>query len=258
MNGTCTSCGFASGENNRCPHCGSIARATPRRSSARGSAAALPSFACGVCGGPRVPTGAGGPDAAQPLREAKASLSRSRRARASTVAFALQAAIFTLLTLSLWPAAIVLKLLLLAASVAPLILAVRARGRAAEAQEGAREAEERAWLAAAEEITKQAKQGVTVPELARRLEIEPAQADALLTRLTVHDRTRIDVGDDAEVRYSVTSDDAPRLRVDASDEERFRALEQDAHSERAAGEQAELVAEEHAVLSNPFPTRSRR
>jgi hypothetical protein len=45
---------------------------------------------------------------------------------------------------------------------------------------------------------------VTVDGLAQALGVEPAEAERLLTELTVHERTRIDVGDDAEVRYSAT------------------------------------------------------
>ncbi len=58
-------------------------------------------------------------------------------------------------------------------------------------------------LAAAEDVAKSSKNGVTVTELAKRLKIDPARAEDLLTQLAVHDRTRIDVGDDAQVRYSV-------------------------------------------------------
>jgi hypothetical protein len=36
------------------------------------------------------------------------------------------------------------------------------------------------------------------------LGVDEARADELLTSLAVQDRTRIDVGDDAEIRYSVT------------------------------------------------------
>ena len=46
--------------------------------------------------------------------------------------------------------------------------------------------------------------GVTVAELASRLKIDAVKAEKLLTQLAVHDRTRIDVDDDAEVRYSVS------------------------------------------------------
>lgn len=58
-------------------------------------------------------------------------------------------------------------------------------------------------LAAAEQVVAGAPHGMTAAELAARLKIDEARGDALLTRLAVNDRTRVDVGDDAEVRYSV-------------------------------------------------------
>jgi hypothetical protein len=63
---------------------------------------------------------------------------------------------------------------------------------------------------------------VTAGDLAKELSIDPARADALLTQLAVHDKTRIDVGDDAEVRYSVAPDvlaEAAAAELDADQEE---------------------------------------
>jgi hypothetical protein len=145
-------------------------------------------------------------------------------------------------------------------ALAPAALAVGARARASRATEAAGEALGRAWLAAAEEVASQAANGITVAELASRLKIDPERADKLLTQLAVHDRTRIDVDDDAEVRYSVTSSggaEPSKFRV-ASSEDAFRALEQaEAEAETAAAESAggrRLTPEEEALETKRLAT----
>ncbi|MEA2748368.1 MAG: hypothetical protein QOI41_2511, partial [Myxococcales bacterium] len=243
--GVCGRCGNTSGESNRCPHCNAIARVEPK-----GSGASL-TWVCGVCGGPRMPQGAGGEAAAQPLREARASQRRALRGRAQFWAFTVIALFFTLVAVAAWPvAAFVSHLILLAMATAPTLVAVRARSRAHRADADANEALERAWLAAAEDVTSHAKKGVTVAELAARLKIDAVKAEKLLTELAVHDRTRIDVDDDAEVRYSIAPElqtsKEDRVRVDAT-EEQFRALEE-----------AELDEAEQKKLATPaFPRGSR-
>ena len=231
--GVCGRCGNTSGEANRCPHCGAIARVEPK------GAGVLLHWVCGVCGGPRMPNGVGGEAVTTPLREARASQQRALRARAQFWAFTVMALFFTMVALAAWPvAALVSHLILLAMAAAPTLFAVRARARAGRAAEAESEALERAWLAAAEDVTSRAKKGVTVAELAKQLHIEPVKAEKLLTQLAVHDRTRIDVDEDAEVRYSIapelaaSASSSPRVRVDAADamgdetEDKFRALEE--------------------------------
>ncbi|HSO38139.1 MAG TPA: hypothetical protein VLT33_36680 [Labilithrix sp.] len=253
VDGVCTVCGFTGGESNRCPHCGAVARVEPK-----GSGPKL-HWVCGVCGGPRMPHGLGGEAATSPLREARASEIRSKKARASVWAFGLMAAFFTLIALAAWPAALAWKLFFLAFAVTPTLLAMRARTRATAAKADAKEALDRAWLAAAEDVARSTKKGVTVAELASRLKIDPVAAEALLTQLAVHDRTRIDVDDDAEVRYSIGPAEplgAGRVRIDASgSEDQFRALEE---AEAAASGRLAEQSEEQAVLSDPFPRRQKR
>jgi hypothetical protein len=135
----------------------------------------------------------------------KKALANARAASVATVLQALFAAVATLVGLALLPATIAGKVLVFAIAVAPLLLALRSRGRATAARATARGAGERAWQAAAEDAASRAERGVTVAGLAKTLEVEPEQAEKLLTSLAVHDRTRIDVGDDAEVRYSVAA-----------------------------------------------------
>lgn len=220
--GICERCGFASGEQNRCPHCGSVARIEPRGSGANAS------WVCGVCGGPRTPGGLGGDKAAAPLKEAKLQRGRAIRSRATSIVLALMAAFTTLVALAAWPAALVAKLILLGLAVTPAILAMRARGKASDATAKAEAEMDKAWLAAAEDVVKRASKGVTASELANRLKVEPAKAEKLLTELAVHDRTRIDVDDDAEVRYSLAPEDREQAKVRVADEDDplVRAIEE--------------------------------
>jgi hypothetical protein len=158
---------------------------------------------CAICGGPRIPGGAGGDEAANALREAKTLLGGATRAKARAVAWTILAVLATLVVAAASAkAAIAASVVLLALAVVPALLALRARSQGKKRQENAEAALDRAWLAAAEEIAKRSKEGVTAKELAKSLSIEEARADELLTKLAVHDKTRIDVGEDAEVRYS--------------------------------------------------------
>jgi hypothetical protein len=204
--GTCGRCGYASGEANRCPHCGAVAR-----TEGRGLATI-----CAMCGGPRVPHNEGGEASARHLKEQKAHLATARLASAATVLQAIFAALATLVGLALTPASIAGKLFVFAIALVPLVLALRSRARAKSAREAADRAGEQAWQAAAEAIAAGAPKGITAPALAKALDVEEPHADRLLTALAVHDRTRVDLGDDAEVVYSVPPD---RLRSEDSEEE---------------------------------------
>lgn len=242
--GICERCGFASGEQNRCPHCGSVARIESRGSGANAS------WVCGVCGGPRTPGGLGGDKAAAPLKEAKLLRGRAIRSRAASFVLALMAAFTTLVAVAAWPAALVAKIVLLAMALTPAVLAMRARGKATDATAKAGEAMDKAWLAAAEDVAKRASKGVTAGELAKRLKIDDAKAEELLTQLAVNDRTRIDVDDEAEVRYSVAPEDRPnaKVRVGADDDDPLvRAIEEAAAASEARAEEENAAAKAKAA-----------
>jgi hypothetical protein len=248
--GVCGRCGNVSGDANRCPHCNAIARVEPK-----GSGATV-RWVCGVCGGPRMPSGLGGEAAITPLREARASQTRAVKARAAFWVLMTIATFFTLVAVAAWPAAVVGKLIWLAIAMTPMAFAVRARAKASRASDDANEALERAWLAAAEDVATHAKKGVTVAELATRLKIDPVMAEHLLTQLAVHERTRIDVDDDAEVRYSVAPElDTSKVRI-GSTEDQFRALEQAEQAEAQAAEANEgrLTAEQEELEAKKLQT----
>lgn len=216
--GSCSSCGYTAGEANRCPHCRALARIERSGREA----------ACAVCGGPRIPSNLGGDATAVALRQQKKALENARAASVATVLQAVFAAMATLIALGVAPSSIVGKLLVFLVAVIPLLLAMRSRGRAAEARRHAKDASELAWRAAAEDLASRSKAGVTVARVAEALGIDAEHADRLLTDLTVHDRTRIEVGDDAEVRYStapgprIELEEPPELTDDAESTERGR------------------------------------
>lgn len=219
--GTCARCGYADGELNRCPHCGATARIEGSGERA----------VCAVCGGPRIPRGFGGDAAARALKEQKAHLARAQTASIVSVIQALVAALWAPVGLLLLPSTIVGQAIVVAVAALPLLASFRSRSRAKEARAKAKEASERAWQAAAEDVATKATGGITAAALAKTLALDPARAERILDGLTVHDRTRIDVGDDAEVRYSVAPDEALRI---AAEEEALADLE-DAGAPRKAG-----------------------
>ena len=194
--GTCGRCGYATGEANRCPHCGSVARTL-----GQGQAAV-----CAVCGGPRIPHNHGGAAAATALKQQKLHLVAARVASITTVVQSIFAAIATLIGLGFAPGSLLAKVLVFGIALIPLVLALRSRSRALAARAKATEAGERAWQAAAEALAAGSARGVTATAVAKTLGLDETQADRLLTSLAVHDRTRVDVGDDAEVVYSVAPD----------------------------------------------------
>lgn len=198
--GVCGRCGYAQGEANRCPHCKAVARIE-----AKGPGV----WVCAVCGGPRIPGGLGGKAAVKALAEEKTARAEATKKRLGAWAWGVFAVIATLVVALAWPAALALKLVMLAIALGPALMAVRSGSKVAGATKTADDAHERALLAAAQALAAAKEGGITAAELGERLEMPEERADALLTQLAVHDRTRIDVGDDAEVRYSV----APEIRI---------------------------------------------
>ena len=216
-----------------------------------------------------MPSGLGGEAAATPLREAKASLARARRYRLSYRLYAMAA---TLSALALFAAVLsssaLMAMFVGLATTLHTALALVQRTRTGRATADANEALDRAWLIAAEDATSHTKKGITVAELASRLKIDAVKAEKLLTQLAGHDRTRIDVDDDAEVRYSIAPEtDTSKVRV-ASSEDQFRALEEaEAHAAESAAEAAggdkparQMTAEEESndPTRVPFPRGSSR
>jgi hypothetical protein len=168
-----------------------------------------------MCGGPRIPGGFGGDEAKNALREAKTLIGGTTRAKARSIAWWILAVLATLIVVAASAKEALLATIALSLmAIVPAVLGLRARGQATKRHENAEAALDRAWLAAAEEVAAKHKAGITAKELGKALSIDEARADKLLTQLAVHDRTRIDVRDDAEVVYSVRPDVHARVSVD--------------------------------------------
>ncbi len=197
--GVCARCGYAEGSTNTCPHCGAVARSTRRDASAP--------WVCAVCGGPRIPGDAGGASARESLRRAKHLGVQSLRSRASALLWSLTAV--SLLLPSIFATSLVLGALLGVVAAGCALLALRASMRSRRARIASEEASSEAWLAATEEVARGSR-GITAHDLASRLQIAEGQAERLLARLAVDDRTYVEVSGDAEVRYSVPA----RARVE--------------------------------------------
>ena len=192
--GICGRCGYAEGEANRCPHCGAVARLNGEGRKA----------VCAVCEGPRIPNNLGGAVATDALRQQQTLLGKAKLGSIVTIAQGILATIICVIGLAIHPA-LTGSIVVAALAALPLLLSVRTRLRTARFRSEAAAAGDRAWQAAAEVM---AHGGITANRLAERLSLEPAEADRLLTALAVEDRTRIDVGDDAEVVYSTEENDA--------------------------------------------------
>jgi len=230
VEGICGRCGYASGANHTCPHCGAIARAEPK---VEGTTTR---WVCAMCGGPRIPGGWGGEDVVAPLKEAKALQKGATRSRIATITLGFVTTFFALLSLASWSMGP--RVVLGAMAVGFLALAVRAWARGRGRKKSAAEAMERAHLAAAHNVAAKSKDGVTPAELGRALKIDPTQAEKLLTELAVHDRTRIDVGEDAEVRYSVGPRELSKQRVGTDGHEGGLGPDDDAFTELEVEERA--------------------
>ena len=230
QNEVCSNCGYAEGAGNVCPHCGATARVEPK------AFGTITRWVCAMCGGPRIPGGFGGDESKNALREAKTLLGGATRAKARAIAWTILAVLATLVVLAASAKEALLATIALSLmAIVPAILAVRARGQGTKRKENADAALDRAWLAAAEEIAAKSKKGVTAKELGKALQIDEARADKLLTQLAVHDKTRIDVGDDAEVRYSVGPDVLARVSVDEELTDDRDQEEEIAHERRRSG-----------------------
>jgi len=193
-NGICGRCGYAEGEANRCPHCGAVARLNGEGRKA----------VCAVCEGPRIPNNLGGEVAANALRQQQTLLGQAKLGSIVTVAQGILATIVCVIGMAIHPAMMGTIIVAVLAGL-PLLFSVRTRIRTARFRREGADAGDRAWQAAAEAM---AHGGITAKRLAERLSLAPAEADKLLTALAVEDRTRVDIGDDAEVVYSTEENDA--------------------------------------------------
>jgi hypothetical protein len=188
-----------------CPHCRGVTVVEPH--------AAL-RWVCGACGGPQVP--ADMPSLVRSHAEL-AWLVRARRARA--MAFGWRAAgVMLVLTAVLGLG--VGALLFIVAHVAgivvgsvgllSLVLGLTAFARARARDVDVRAELDEAWQRVASEVLVAGRGAeITAVELARVMRTDEASAEKLLSVLSASNRVRVDLGDDAELRYAAPlADDA--------------------------------------------------
>ena len=181
-----------------CPHCRGVTVVEPHRALV---------WVCGACGGPQVPADMPG------LERSNAELAwlvRARRARA--MAFGWRAAgVMLVLTavLGIGVGALVFLVAHLAGSVVGGFgLASLALGLAAFARARARDGDVRAeldeaWQRVAGEVVAAGRGAeITAAELARVMHTDERYAEKLLGALSASDRVRVELGDDAELRYA--------------------------------------------------------
>ena len=185
------------GEQHRCPHCQALAQAQPD--------AAL-RWKCGVCGGPRVPQGVAlGEEGMLALRGAHAAKGSAQVLRFVSWTLGLAAAAtFAVAALAAFASPIAGGVVV-AVAVALAVASARASRSASSARKRVVAGVEHAWENAIAEYVQHAPTSVTAAQVASALNMSDAQAEASLTTLAVHDRTRVDVGDDAQVRYGATT-----------------------------------------------------
>ena len=191
--GVCDHCGSAFGEENRCPHCRAVARAEPHPELR---------LVCAVCGGPRVRSYA---LEESTQRDVDRALARAK-ALGGPTAWSWVAALPLALVLSV---AIAWTLGAAAGAVSAIVLVASVlafgAGRARKLRAARGAAVDEAWEKVAAALVER-DGAMTARGLAQRLDVDEARADRLLTSLAVHDRVRVDVADDAEVRYRIEPD----------------------------------------------------
>ncbi|MDB4993170.1 MAG: hypothetical protein JWM74_602 [Myxococcaceae bacterium] len=194
------------GEANRCPHCGgqTVVLEDP-----------LFRFACGVCGGPRVPV----KDARGHSAKEKKLLVAADHARKSAFGFRMLATglgltgtLVAALSAALVTLSVAVGVVLAAAAVILFVLTVKYARRARKSIEDAKRGAFEAWETVAETVLRLHGGNVSTSELAALLGTNEAETERVMTVLSVDDRVRVDVGKDAELRYRVPEAPGPEFQ----------------------------------------------
>jgi ribosomal protein S27AE len=213
------------GEANRCPHCGgqTVVLEDP-----------LFRFACGVCGGPRIPV----KDVRGHTAKEKQLLVAADHARKTAFGFRMLATglgltgtLVAALSAALATLSIAVGVGLAAVAIILFVLTVTYAGRARKKIEDAKRGAFEAWETVAETVLRLHGGNVSTSELAELLGTNEAEAERVMTVLSVDDRVRVDVGKDAELRYRVPEAPGPE----------FQELDEAEHA--AAGAAAEAARE---------------
>ena len=190
-----------------CPHCAASARVIVDDRFR---------WVCGTCGGPRVnvddPAVHSEAEYAH-LRRAHDLSNKARLIRVGASFTALGATAFGflgLLTATVVHLGLVLPLVLLLLSGACALMTIAFGANARKKVDEAKAAVSSAWETVAEALMRKHKRSVTALDLAAMMKVDEAEAERILTLLSVDDRVRGEVTGEAQVRYSVPG----QLRVD--------------------------------------------
>ena len=195
------------GEENRCPHCGALSR-LEKHPELR--------WVCAVCGGPRVPAKVVlGPDGTQALRDALAAQRSAVGSRVGSWALGLFAAFALAFGVAVAWFGIMLILGGLMAVASGLLTL---KGRAA--RKSARGHVALAWEQAIGSMLERSGNDATAKSIAASLGVPEAEVETALATLSATGKTRVDVGDDAELHYRASEAPLPEPEDDAEGEKR--------------------------------------
>ena len=224
-----------------CPHCAAQARIVADERFR---------WVCGTCGGPRVPVA----DArfhsdleARHLKQAVVYTNQARLTRVGATITGLGAAFFGVIAIAIgfahFSPLVPFSFLVLSlfASMLTIVMGVSARKKIDLAKENVTSA----WEAVAELVLRAQRNPITALDLAQTMKTDEGDAERILTLLSVDDRVRAEVTQEAQIRYAPT-----QLRVDVD-----KAIPESA--ELAAAQSEEQRATAQTVMA-PVPSELKK
>ena len=184
-----------------CPHCGGQTRL---EESARFR------WVCAVCGGPRIPVKderAHSQGEKESLRSAHLAAKRAFGWRMAATGLGLTGAIVAALGLIFTGAHAVVGLFILGVALAFIVFAMRFAASARRELTSAKLGVFAAWGMVGEALLRLNGQ-LTAKEIAALMQTTEGDAERMMTVLSADSRVRVDLGDDADLRYRVMSGEA--------------------------------------------------
>ncbi len=183
-----------------CPHCAAQARIVADERFR---------WVCGTCGGPRIPVADPGLHSdleARHLKQAVVYMSQARLTRVGASITGIGAAVLGVLAIltGFLPITHVVPLLLLVLSLVASAFTIVMGSSAQKKVVLAKENVTSAWEAVAEAVMHAQRAPMTALDLAQSMKTDEADAERLLTLLSVDDRVRAEVTNDAQLRYAPT------------------------------------------------------
>ncbi len=187
------------GEENRCPHCGALAR-VDKDDDLR--------WVCGVCGGPRVPAKVKiGEDGNAALRDAAKSRRSASGWRVASWALGFGAAMALVAAIVVGFGSVLVGGGLVLAGVLMAIVSATFSRSARSARLRARADVDRAWEHAIGALLEAGTTNATAKSIAKTLGVTEAEVEVALSTLSAQGRTRVDIGNDADLVYRAENPD---------------------------------------------------